>query len=571
MLSLAVYYSIYETRVIGTFDPKGDLTAYRAKFEEQPTLKCDCQTQSIPFVDFAVPTVEINRACEWVKADLAANVSSCRGLRLTGYCVTVRDACLQSESTIDWIFTEFNNSVVSSTSLMQEVSLNTSTQASFTGNFKVGELISSAPKKTISAWASANMPRLLKLTGDLAIRVKAQTKKVRTLLDNTDDDFWDQCAAARPVVCRGEKTGDLDDYFDYAIRNGGAVPVHCTRDDEAPSCDIYKVADGECHPECMSPECLFDGGDCSGDQITTEYPKDLRSSFTLFDALVDPDQWSEGSWLDHTPNVYVNASRLRCDDAERWAETATVPVDQDLYDAKFAGFDFSSLASIFMGVNKDNAAFPTVADGTQPVEFRAAQTVGCDEYQKQLKANIFEFYSPDEFQYFLAEMRELGEYAASNPDIVGSDDPNYTDDYLFRTVLDKSKIQYVAFGYFNYLENMAAPLVQNHVNLETAMDNLFVDHKSLEVSYEKYFTACDVSSCTYTYMSASSFAGVAAVIIGLLGGINNAMNATFKAVYSVSKGIIVPKPGAEDSKNKEGETPATEVEEAHASRKNSPV
>jgi hypothetical protein len=93
----------------------------------------------------------------------------------------------------------------------------------------------------------------------------------------------------------------------------------------------------------------------------------------------------------------------------------------------------------------------------------------------------------------------------------------------------------------------------------------------MQMNYTQYFEACKVTSCTYTYMSASSIAGVAAVIIGLLGGINNAMNATFKAVYSVSKGIIVPKPGAEDSKNKEGETPATEVEEAHASRKNSPV
>ena len=541
MLSLAVYYSIYQTQVIGTYNPRGDLAAYRAKVEEQPNLKCECQRQSIPFREFAVPTVTINTACDWVKADLAAETSSCRNLRLVGYCVTVRDACLQSETTIDWIMNEFNNGVVSSTSLLQEVSLNTSTQASFAGNFKVGELISSAPKKTISAWASANMPRLLKMTGDLAIRAKAQTKKVRTLIDNTDDDFWVKCAAARPIVCRGDKSGDDYDYFDYAIKDGGALPVDCTRDDQAPSCEISKVADGECHSECMSPECLFDGGDCAGSQVTTDNPEDLRQSFTLFDALVDPDQynqWQEGSWLDHTPNVYVNASRLRCDDAERWAETNAVPVDQDLFDSKFAGFDFSSLAS-WMGVNKDNAAFPTVAGGTQPVEFRAAKSVGCDEYQKQLKSNIFQFYSVDEFQYFLGKMRELGEYAASNPSIVGSDYTANTDDEGFRAVLDTSSEDYVSFGYFNYLENMAAPLAQNHVNLDTAMDNLFVDHKNLEVNYEKYFTACEVSSCTYTYMSASSIAGIAAVIIGLLGGINNAMNATFKVVYAVMRTLVV--------------------------------
>ena len=182
MLALAVYYTTYPTRVVGTYNPEGDLTAYQAKLEEQPNLQCDCQVQSIPLQAFAVPTVEVNRACEWVKADLAADISSCRALRLTGYCVTVRDACLQSDATIDWIINEFNSSVVSSISLVQETSLNISAQASFTGNFKIGELIASAPKKTISAWASANMPRLLKLNGDLAIRVKAQTKKVRFML-----------------------------------------------------------------------------------------------------------------------------------------------------------------------------------------------------------------------------------------------------------------------------------------------------------------------------------------------------------------------------------------------------
>ena len=166
--------------------------------------------------------------------------------------MTVRDACLQSDATIDWIINEFNSSVVSSISLVQETSLNISAQASFTGNFKIGELIASAPKKTISAWASANMPRLLKLNGDLAIRVKAHTKKVRFMLDTTDDVFWQTCAAARPVICKGGME-DFEDYEDYAIKNGGAVPVNCTRDDAAPSCDIYKVADGECHKECMSP------------------------------------------------------------------------------------------------------------------------------------------------------------------------------------------------------------------------------------------------------------------------------------------------------------------------------
>ena len=111
---------------------------------------------------------------------------------------------------------------------------------------------------------------------------------------------------------------------------------------------------------------------------------------------------------------------------------------------------------------------------------------------------------------------------------------------------------------FAFLENFAAPLMGKHTNLDTAIDNLFVDRRDLEVDYEKYFTACKVSSCTYTYMSASSLAGVTAGIIGLLGGINNAMNATFKVVYAVMRTTIVKKTKIKMTEGNAIETPATD-------------
>ena len=135
---------------------------------------------------------------------------------------------------------------------------------------------------------------------------------------------------------------------------------------------------------------------------------------------------------------------------------------------------------------------------------------------------------------------------------------------IFRNYLDPTKDLYTTTG-FDFLENFAAPLMEKHTNLEKAIEKLFVDRKALEVDYEKYFTACKVSSCTYTYMSASSFAGIAAVVIGLLGGINNAMNATFKIVYSVMRGVVVPtNSGTEETEREGNETPATE--EVHSSR-----
>ena len=66
-------------------------------------------------------------------------------------------------------------------------------------------------------------------------------------------------------------------------------------------------------------------------------------------------------------------------------------------------------------------------------------------------------------------------------------------------------------------------------------------------------------------MSASSFDGVAAVITGLLGGINNATTATFKILYSVMRGVVVPtNSGTEETEREGNETPATE--EVHSSR-----
>jgi len=133
---------------------------------------------------------------------------------------------------------------------------------------------------------------------------------------------------------------------------------------------------------------------------------------------------------------------------------------------------------------------------------------------------------------------------------------DYDGEDRFRNYLDPNKELYTKSG-FAFLENFAAPLMGKHMNLETAIDNLFVDKRDLEVDYEKYFTACKVSSCTFTYMSASSLAGVAAVIIGLLGGINNAMNATFKVVYAVMRTTIVKKTKIKMTEGNAMETPAT--------------
>ena len=260
-----------------------------------------------------------------MKADLQANVSSCRSLKLTGYCTSVRDACKQSDAFISWIRDEFNNSVVSSASLLQEKALSYSTTASFESNFKIGELVAEAPKTTVKAWASSNMPRIMRILGDLTTRGKAQTQKVNYMMNHrADNNFTQRCAGSKPIICKGsyeKDTDHTDTDYDYALQNGGNVPVNCTRADTTPSCDIMKLADGSCNPECMSPECFFDGGDCATNSIVRSDPRDLRQTFSLLDAHLSPDsndEDSETSWLDSTPDGFINSTRRRCDDPESW-------------------------------------------------------------------------------------------------------------------------------------------------------------------------------------------------------------------------------------------------------------
>ena len=197
------------------------------------------------------------------------------------------------------------------------------------------------------------------------------------------------------------------------------MPVNCTRADTTPSCDITKVADGTCDPGCMSPECLFDGGDCANTQIAKSFPRDLRQTFTLLDAHLSPDtDDQDSSWLDSTPDAFIDSTRRRCDDAESWTKTETIleDVDMKVHDSSnFGGFDFSVLAEL-INVPKSNSKYPRAANGDK-VEFRASVSLGCDQYEKELKENLFKFYTPTEFRYFLNEMRKL-----TGSDIFGTEE-----------------------------------------------------------------------------------------------------------------------------------------------------
>ncbi len=623
VLALAIYYSLFESEIVRTFNPQNDFETYKSKLAEFPTLRCECSSESVSFKSFATPTVEVNKACEWVKHDLDSSASACKKYEVEGYCTSVRDACNQSQATLDWIMTEFNNTIVASTSLMGEGSLISTTQASFDGNFKIGELISSSPKKVVQAWAAANMPRILRLTGDSTLRVKALSQKVRLLADNSDTAFKNACENSMPLIC-----GDGFDYDSLLV--DGNLPTDCVRKTGTPTCLFDDVANGYCNRDCMSPECLFDGGDCANYVLNSGHDRDTRQTFTLLDAK-ETQAWN--GWMDNLPSDYIASTRRRCDKSGRWTETDTLPEEDDLWDSELAGgFDFSAIFS--NQISKNDDAWPTFEDGSK-VDFRASLELGCDEYNKELYQNFFKFYTAEQFRIFMSKMREL---AGASPDslsasgsvplawacdesyfgssdgcdcLCGAWDPDcdappgsvfiygceYLDNpicvqsggtgicddswsdyesswwgdygskkrrllqnereqtkhgskkrrllqtgdtYGIAQLLDINSTTYIGSN-LDFMENFAAPLMGVHGNLGQAMDSLFVDRKTLDIEYEKYFESCEVKSCTYTYSSKHSSAGIAAILIGLIGGIQSGMSATFNTIYAVCRNAILKK------------------------------
>ena len=80
-----------------------------------------------------------------------------------------------------------------------------------------------------------------------------------------------------------------------------------------------------------------------------------------------------------------------------------------------------------------------------------------------------------------------------------------------------------------------------HKTLRGAMENLFVDNKTVTVDFPRYYDACSISSCTYTYMSSMSSVALISVMFGLVGGITSFLNLIFKTIYATGKFSITSK------------------------------
>jgi hypothetical protein len=540
VLGLAVFYSIRETEFVGTYVPKklsdgsSSLADYEETLAKYPNLKCTCGRQSVAMTEFANISMTVNPSCAWLVADVLNLVdydddtkSSCEETGQISFCYTTLKACERSQITRAWIKKEFDSFIISSTELVKLDALEQIANSTLDSGFTVAELIATTPIDTIESWAMDNMPKLLRLTGDLANRVKALSiKESRYDRDvhgtNSWSDFETACEAATPT-CSDEMIEE--NICDTSLR-----------------CDADNIADGVCNRACLSPACFFDGGDCNyknlhGEEHEINYP---HAHFQMYDANLPSGTPNIGSWMDTREDLYLQSTRRRCDTPNAWPTTETLPIQDDTHGGTFGGFNYSAIFSdIFREASK-----------TQPsIEFRASTNLGCDVHFKALDENFFKFYSPEHLVNFysaqlggLREIKNDGTLYASLSDTSKDDIEHYLAEYE---------------PFQDYELNFAAPLMAKHKTLRNAISNLFVDEYSRDVDYKKYFDACASTSCTYTYKANVSSSAIMSVIIGLIGGITSFMNLLFQTIYNTGKSVITSKSEGEDEETKSAEIPAT--------------
>ena len=256
-----MFYSIRETEFVGTYVPKklpdgsSSLSDYEEMLAKYPNLKCACGRQSVAMSEFANLSMTVNPSCAWLYADVQKyadydddTVSSCEETKQISFCYTTMKACDRSERTRAWIKKEFENFIIASTELVHLTTLEQISNSTLVSGFTVAELIASTPIDSIESWAMDNMPKQLRMMGDLANRVKALSIK-ESRFDLSEygttswTDFESACEAATPTCSEEMIEQDL---CDTSLR-----------------CDADNVADGICNRACLSAACFFDGGDCN--------------------------------------------------------------------------------------------------------------------------------------------------------------------------------------------------------------------------------------------------------------------------------------------------------------------
>jgi hypothetical protein len=248
--------------------------------------------------------------------------------------------------------------------------------------------------------------------------------------------------------------------------------------------------------------------------------------------------------MDASEDKFYAVSRRRCDVPDNWTKTEVNPIDQDISDHTFGGYDYNAgwLETFF-----------TRAGQTPPdLEFRMSANFGCDPHAKSLDENYFQYYpdGPERLKTFYNTMASKLKAIQADPAAYASLSTQEKSD-LDRVI---TKIDDV---WIPYEVEFAATLQGTHGSLRGAIRNLFLDAITSNMDFDKYFAMCDIDECHYTQTTVMSAAAIVSVLLGLIGGIVSGSSMLFAQIYAYLELRIVNNAKAVEE-TEEKEVPAEE-------------
>lgn len=176
------------------------------------------------------------------------------------------------------------------------------------------------------------------------------------------------------------------------------------------------------------------------------------------------------------------------------------------------------------------------------MQFRMSPNFGCDVFMKNLDENYFQYVpeGEDKAKEFYEVMLEGLIEIRDEPEVFDALSERHQEKLV--KVIEGIETVWIPFEI-----EFSAALMKKHENLRGAIEGLFLDNSSVTMDYDKYFESCDISVCTYTYVGIASSAGVASILLGLVGGIISGSTVLFTALYGTIRYLVLAGDHADDN------------------------
>ena len=521
-LSLALLTALRNTTLVGEVYPTS-VGEYEAAKGKHASLVCPCENSNIALKNFATLKTTPNPVCDWLENDFAAGekksacfISESEMGALTA-CKNTMSACRDSVVMTKWALARFNDTVLTSSEVKPTRYIAESANASWADTFELSKIIISASTKEVESWAAGNMPKVLEVMSDVVSRTQGLGAKLNGVTGVTKDavieKFKTSCTAAHP------------------------------------SCNWSDLADGSCNQHCKNAECFYDGGDCAG--LGLEESENWNTYLPYF-TLTEPKGLTYSndnvpSWLSVPSSAFVDSGLISCN-GSTWNQAIRQPLyDWDGYNERFqyeSGWAFPKLDSndpeLRDMISQNNwESIIEIIKGYPKITFKLAGYQGCDYYSRSLRVNQFAAQEGSE------DFEKLKEYVDTwftfYTKYIDADRALPQENWYYDTDEKARKQKEYLSSINEVLLKFFFPIQRGKRsnNLGELKQNLFLDDIEISTDYDKYFEACDVKRCTYTYEADVSAATLASIILGLIGGVTTVMGLLARILYNILKYSII--------------------------------